>query len=65
MALSELSLARFNAFTELMRFELIDKKKLRREYSFGSLDQSELEVTPYLQFVKWFKEAEAEECRRL
>ena len=35
--------------------------KLRREYSFGSLDQSELEVTPYLQFVKWFKEAEAEE----
>ena len=61
MALSELSLARFNAFTWLMRFELIDKKKLRREYSFGSLDQSELEVTPYLQFVKWFKEAEAEE----
>ena len=58
MALSELSLSRFNTFTGLMRFELIDKKKLRREYSFGSLDQSELEVTPYLQFVKWFKEAE-------
>ena len=43
-----------------MRFALIDKKKLRREYSFGSLDQGELEVSPYLQFVKWFKEAESE-----
>ena len=37
---------------------MIDKKKLRREYSFGSLDLSELEVSPFLQFVKWFREAE-------
>ena len=48
----------FEVHIRLVESVLIDKKKLRREYSFGSLDLSELEPSPYLQFVKWFSEAE-------
>ena len=37
---------------------LADKKKLRREYSFGRLSRSDLDASPLTQFTRWFGEAE-------
>ncbi len=37
---------------------LADKKKLRREYSFGRLSRNGLDTSPLNQFTRWFVEAE-------
>ena len=37
---------------------LADKKKLRREYSFGRLSRNDLDASPLSQFTRWFGEAE-------
>ena len=37
---------------------MADKKKLRREYSFGRLSRNDLDVSPLDQFTRWFGEAE-------
>ena len=37
---------------------MADKKKLRREYSFGRLSRNDLDASPLSQFTRWFGEAE-------
>ena len=37
---------------------MIDKRELRRDYSFGSLSRTDLNVSPLEQFSRWFSDAE-------